>query len=656
MNQSKIIRRITQIFNRLICEICGSTFGKIGFALLLISLLAAPAQAQTADLDPLPNLEQFLDEAIARQLTELDIPGAAVAVVADGRLLFAKGYGDADQEAGRSVNVQQTLFRTGSVGKLITWTAVMQLAEQGRLDLHADVNDYLDFAISAAYPEPITLAHLLTHTAGFEDVGDALFVLNEAEMLPLRQYLVELQPARVFPPGQTQAYSNYGAALAGYIVERVAGQPFADYAESEIFAPLGMSRSTLRQPIPPALAGDTAAGYGTGDYRHLPGGFVYIAPYPAGSMSAPAADLAPFMIAHLQDGRYQETTLLQPETVQMMHSRQFAADPRLDGIAYGFMMQRINGRDVIFHRGSMFQFNAGLYLLPEANVGLYVVYNGAGALAAPALLWEAFMDEYFLGEPTSPLTPPPAAERLAAYSGEYHLARADFSGPSKIIRLLEAAQVTASRDGYLQLMVEGRTERYVEIEPGLYRHETRPEYLAFHTDADGRQWLSLDSRPAFLNFTASSAFRVPAYGSLSFAVLLIGLTLLLFIGSSIGWLIGWLRGRGRENERPLPLRLAQGAAVAFGLLFTLFLAALVSVLGDIHPAFGVPRIFFGAPPIVEAILLIPWGVALATVALLASAAFTWRESGVRLPVKLHLSLLTLLAVTAVWWLWQWNLI
>ena len=632
---------------------------------LLFGLLATPAQAQTDnDTAELSNLEQFLDDIIERQLAELEIPGATVAVVTGDQLLLAKGYGYAQLDPDRPVG-EDTLFRTGSVGKLMTWTAVMQLVEQGRLDLHTDVNDYIDFTIPATFAEPITLAHLLTHSAGFEDVGEALFVLSEEEMLPLAQYMVQLQPDRVFPPGQVQAYSNYGAALAGYIVQQVSGEPFADYVENHIFAPLGMARSTLRQPIPTALVDDVAAGYGTGDYRRLRGGFVYIAPYPAGSMSAAAADMAPFMIAHLQNGRYQETSLLQPETVRLMHSRHFAPDPRLDGMAYGFMIQQVNGREVLFHRGSMFQFNAGLYLLPDENVGLYVAYNGAGALEAPALLWQAFMDEYLPGEPVAILLPPlGAAERLAAYRGEYHMARSNFSGAGKFIRLLEAAQVTASGDGYLQLMVEGQTERYVEVEPGLYRHETRAEYLAFHTDENGNQWLSLDGRPSFMGFTATSAFQVPAYESLSFAALLILLTLLLFIGSAVAWLIGWLRGRGKgmngpalsRANGPFSLRLTRWLAVAFGLGFLFFLLALVSVVGDIDPAFGVPRIFFGTPPIVDTILLIPWLLAAVAVGLALSTALLWRDRLVGLWQKVHLSLLALLALTAVWWLWQWNLL
>lgn len=628
---------------------------------LTIGLWDAPVQAD--DTAALPTLEQFLDDAIERQLAELGISGAAVAVVADGQLRLAKGYGLADQQQNRPVDGERTLFRTGSVGKLITWTAVMQQVEQGRLDLHADINDYLDFAIPATFAEPITLAHLMTHTAGFADQGEALFVLSAEKMMLLRQYLVELQPDRIFPPGRAQAYSNYGTALAGYIVARVSGEPFTDYVERHIFAPLAMRHSTLRQPVPPELSSNLAVGYGAGENNALPGGFLFSPPYPAGAMSASAADMGRFMIAHLQNGRYAEATILQPETAALMHSRHYAPDPRLDGMGYGFMRQRVNERDVLFHRGSAFQFNAGLYLLPDENVGLYVVYNGAGGVDAPQQLWERLMDHYYpTPAPSTPAPMPGAASRLADYTGEYHLARADFSGPATVFRLLEAAQVSATRDGYLQVMVEGRPERYVEVEPGLFRHESGSGALAFHTDAEGTRWLSLDGRPAFLNFTATSAFQVPWYATLSVSALLIGLTLLLFIFSALGWLVGWLRYRGAKQlalgraKGALALRLGRWTAVAFALAFLSFLLAFASLVGDVDPAFGVPRLFFGEASGVELVLLLPWLAATTAVALAISTLFIWREAAVVRWQRLHLTLLALLALATVWWLAYWNLL
>ena len=176
----------------------------------------------------------------------------------------------------------------------------MQLAEQGKVDLHADVNTYLKtFHLPATYREPITLAHLLTHTAGFEDRGTGTYARTTSDLEPLGQWLAEHIPARVRPPGELTAYSNYGAVLAGYIVEQVSGLPYAQYVEQHLFQPLGMRSSTFRQPVPVDLAAALSQGYTytNGEYRPEPFEAVQVAP--AGSMSATATDIAHFMLAHL---------------------------------------------------------------------------------------------------------------------------------------------------------------------------------------------------------------------------------------------------------------------------------------------------------------------------------------------------------------------
>lgn len=289
-------------------------------------------------------MEAFLDGLIGKQLDEYHIPGATVAVVKDGELFFAKGYGYADLEQNRPVVADQTLFRIGSTSKLFTWTAVMRLAEQGKLDLNADVNTYLkDFKIPAtlrraqggAYLQPITMLHLMSHTAGFEDNILGMMAPNAEAMIPLHDYLARYMPARVRPPGRLTAYSNYGAAVAGYIVEVISGMPIEQYVEDNIYKPLQMSRSTFRQPVPPDLASALAVAYGyDGSFYALP--FEYINASPEGAMSTTATDIAKFMIAHLQDGRYSEARILQSTTAQRMHQRLFANDPRLSGITSGF--------------------------------------------------------------------------------------------------------------------------------------------------------------------------------------------------------------------------------------------------------------------------------------------------------------------------------
>lgn len=242
---------------------CGTVLGRVLVLLVVVGVgtsagpqTSPPAQpaAVAAPALTAADVEAFFDGMIPLQLEQREIAGVVVVIVYQGRVLFAKGYGYADVARKIPVSPQTTLFRPGSISKLFTWTAVMQLVEQGRLDLDRDVNEYLDFAIPPAYPQPITLRHILTHTPGFEDVLKNLFATDPAKLLSLREYLVGQLPQRIYPPGVTVAYSNYATALAGYIVERVSGQPFAAYVAEHIFCrsawsmPRSSSRCRLRWP------------------------------------------------------------------------------------------------------------------------------------------------------------------------------------------------------------------------------------------------------------------------------------------------------------------------------------------------------------------------------------------------------------------------
>jgi CubicO group peptidase (beta-lactamase class C family) len=287
------------------------------------------------------DLSAFLDGLVPMQLQREDIVGAVIAVVKDGHLLFAKGYGYSDAAKKTPVTPDGTLFRPGSISKLFTWTAVMQQVEQGKLDLDRDVNDYLDFKIPATYPQAITLRHLMTHTPGFEETIKNLIQQDARNLEPLGQYLSSHVPRRIFPPGRVPAYSNYGAALAGYIVERVCGEPFNQYIADHIFRPLHMLHSTFAQPLPNTLKPLMSSGYRLASEPARP--FEVIEDAPAGALSTTADDLSNFMMAHLQDGAFDATTILRPETALLMHSRQSGPHSALNGMALGFYEQNRNG-------------------------------------------------------------------------------------------------------------------------------------------------------------------------------------------------------------------------------------------------------------------------------------------------------------------------
>src|SRR5580698_6595513 len=264
-------------------------FALLGFALAARAADPPPAAAQNstppaahslerADLEPW--LDGFMPYAIERG----DVAGAVVTVVKNGEVIFAKGYGLADVEKHKPVDPERTMFRPGSISKLFTWTAVMQLVEQGKLDLDHDVNEYLDFKIPPRSDGPITLRNILTHTPGFEEQIKALIVSDPKQLVPLQVYAREKTPVRIFKAGSTPAYSNYATALAGYIVERISGQPFDDYVDAHLFKPLEMSHATFRQPLPGTFEADMSKGYALASQPAKPYEIVVAAP--AGSLAA----------------------------------------------------------------------------------------------------------------------------------------------------------------------------------------------------------------------------------------------------------------------------------------------------------------------------------------------------------------------------------
>lgn len=288
-------------------------------------------------------------------------------------------------------------------------------------------------------------------------------------MPTLEQWLKNNIPARVYPPGDIMAYSNYGATLAGYIVELVSGMPFADYIELNIFDPLDMRKSTFLQPLPDHLAPDMANGYKFFMGQYHRGSFEYIGALPAGSMSSTAEDMARFMIGHLQDRSFESSVILQEQTAREMHGQQFTHHPMIDGMTYGFIEETINGRRIIGHGGNTFLFGTGCYLIPDENVGLFVSYNSGTGMERDAL-FTAFMDRFYPAHVAE--EPVPSAENLenaSKYLGEYQSARANYSSMMKLFSLLSALSVGADQEGYLTLNLTGEPQQFVEIEPGIYR-------------------------------------------------------------------------------------------------------------------------------------------------------------------------------------------
>jgi CubicO group peptidase (beta-lactamase class C family) len=344
--------------------------------------------------------------------------------------------------------------------------------EQGKLDLDADVNTYLDFKIPPRHGKPITMRQIMTHRAGFEETIKDLLAF-EGPVPGIEEVLKRHIPPRIYEPGAKPAYSNYATMLAGYIVQRLSGEPFDDYIERHIFAPLGMKSSTFRQPLPEALKPRMATGYIDVD---KPGqGFEIISMPPAGSLSSTGDDMARFMIAHLQNGSYNGATLLRPDTARLMHTTVTRAFPALNGNLLGFYEQNVNGRRVIAHGGDTDYFHSDLALFIDDNVGLFISVNAPGRDGLGARLRERvffeFADRYFPAAPrTGARVDPQTAQQHAKQLAGHYLSsrRADESFVS-LINLIGLARIVANPDGTVSVGLFGEPEHYVEVQPYLWQ-------------------------------------------------------------------------------------------------------------------------------------------------------------------------------------------
>lgn len=500
---------------------------------------AAPASGHALSAT---DVDAWLDGYMPFALHTTDIAGAVVTVVKDGQLLSARGYGYADIATRRPVDPYRTLFRPGSVSKLVTWTAVMQQVEAGKLDLDRDVNAYIDFTIPPRDGKPITLRQIMTHTAGFEEAAKDIITYDPKQAVLFEPYLKRWIPRRIYAPGTTPAYSNWATALAAYMVERVSGMKFDDYVEQRIFAPLDMPYASFRQPLPAALAPLVATGYPRASEPAK--GFEIVGPSPAGSLSASGVDMARFMIAHLQNGR----GILQPATARMMHDSPLdrvdpmSLIPPLNRMELGFFETNVNGHEVVGHLGDLENFHTSLHLFINDGVGFYVSFNSAGREGAAHVLrgqlFQDFADRYFPSTiKDGRVDTKTAAEHARMMAGVWENSRHSESNFVNVLTLFGQTKVGIDDKGGLVVPAltgaGGAAQKWDEIAPFVWRDRNGHDRLAAKL-VDGKvvRW-SFDGISPFMVFdrvpaSRSSVWLVPALVA-SMAVL--ALTFLYWPGS-----------------------------------------------------------------------------------------------------------------------------
>jgi CubicO group peptidase (beta-lactamase class C family) len=625
----------------------------------------SPQPAATNTESSTPALTQqdaatFFDGLVPFAIRRSDIAGAVIVVVKDGNVLFAKGYGYADIAHRTTPSPDSTLFRPGSISKLFTWTSVMQLVEQGKLQLDHDINDYLDFKIPPYQGKPITLRNLMTHTPGFEDSAKGLLPASIDEV-NLERYLKTHMPARIFPPGEIVAYSNYGCGLAGYIVQRVSGERFEDYVAHHIFQPLQMSHSSFAQPLPSSLAPLMAKGYKTAS-DGTPQAFELVDPAPAGSMSTTAMDMAHFMIAQLQNGRYDDTRILQQATAELMHSQQYVPAPGISGFDLGFYQEDRNGLRIIGHGGDTVYFHSDLHLLLDKHIGVFMSFNSTGSadahgtLMVRSAIFDAFLDRYFPYTPPAQPTLSTAKEDAAKVAGWYEASRRNESA-LRMLYLTGQVSIAAQPDGTLAVSMltdyAGQPLHWREVGPLQYREVNGQDKLAFVTNKDGsiRYWAT-DYIPGVEVFQ-----RVPGYKSMGCVGPLVGIAVFAMLVTMVIWLIGWLTRRHYRTALDLPSTLRRTRLLSrWGAL-----AMLTSVLGwlTLLIAAGIDEnilLHGSATPWMYLLYVLGVIALLGAIAIVVHTWRTWRPAQRGWLVRVGETLLALAAIYLVWFILAFGLV
>lgn len=490
------------------------------------------------------------------------MPGAVFIAVKDGEILYSHTAGYADVAQERPVVFDQTVFRIGSITKLFTATAIMQLVEQGKIDLDEDINTYFNsFQVEEAFGEPVTVSHLLTHTAGFDDRVLDIGVPDYREALSVEEYLKKGMPKRIRPPGKFVQYSNHGIALLGYLIEEVTGQSYETYIEANIFAPLQMDHSNarLQEEAIPNLAREYV--FKNNGHKALPLYEYNISP--AGSITATPADMANFMIAHLQNGRFNSERILAEPTAQQMHQQQFTYHPDLAGFAYGFYERHTGGVRFIEHRGNTNGSNSNLMLLPEENLGFFFANNGTEGEQFNYQLTEALVKHFFPYEDDPLETIESQSDRFA---GSYTPMRHSRNSFGKLLVLFSPqASVEAHDDGSITVHRYGEGKTYYPVGDLLFQN-VQGENVGFKDKDDGtithfyEGWWTAEK---------NSWFEKPIV-VLAAAASALAFFLLALIGFTGHWII--LRIRKQDAGKTIYQKSARRSAIASSLTALAFAA------------------------------------------------------------------------------------
>ncbi len=683
------------------------------FLLLAVCILYAPTDselsAEAARSRTAAEFQRFFESRVPQKLRENGVAGAIVAIVDRDRALYTAGFGCArypDSGVCTRVDPERTLFRAASISKLYTFTALMQLIQAGRVDLDADVNLYVErrepqsgeilFRVPDAFGQAVRVRDLFSHTPGFEDRAINLFTADPKITQSVREAIETLPPDRVRAPGEQIAYSNYGATLAGYIVERVSGQSFEDYVADQIFAPLGMRRATFRQPLPvdfaeqmsdgfiysgplqadatgdaaqdqddaavqearEASAGDAQGGGASLDPAQFePQVFEIIQGTPAGGLTITAGDMGRFLSAHLR--ARDAGGLLDAATARRMHSTLFRphASANTNGFAHGFMELSSHGQRIVGHGGDTIFFHSLAGIFPEQNLGFFIATNSMTGMLPVWELREEFLNEFFPAPTGAELinqdtasggeAQQSSANDLDRYPGYFITNRRSEKELTKISSLFMAIDVHRNQSGdglLIRDFFTGDLLDCVEVEENVFQaRDGHKRFLFLENDAGEIESL-LSNEIAVMTFNRAVWYEWPP---LHFGIL--GLGLVLILGGFIFRPTGLRMALSRGYRGSLDLDARRAGWLGFGIVvsYVLYLGVFAYFSSSIEFIFEIPPRW----PFYIPFAAFLFQLAALTYVLPAWSRGYWNKAG-----RVFFTTLVLGLFPLFWFLYYWNLI
>jgi CubicO group peptidase (beta-lactamase class C family) len=623
-----------------------------------------------------------LEATVRNLMAAHGVPGAALVVVEGDSVVFQEGFGLARVEGSVPFDAARTSFRLASVAKLFVATVLGDLAAKGVVDLAADISETVpEIPLDGRYDAPLSLHHLLTHTAGLDERLVGYAAESRDGIRPLGEYLAARLPDRGWPPGEVIGYSNHGMALAAYVAERTTGTPFDQLAGELIFAPLGMTSTRYLDPrtgpelthatghsctpIDDAVEGSTEGGC-------TPLAEIYSHPYPVGLAYSTAADMGRFLLAHLNPDGLADDMGVAPEGIRMVQAEQFTQAPGLPGMSYGFFNQPLRGSRALAHAGSVPGIRTLLIVVPERQVGFFFVANGGDsefgeelrdALAEELLGDDAMRPTVGPGDPGSVTVP---VEALEALAGTYQMARYPHRTVEGFsMRFGTTAPVLVDPDAGPGLYFDGRS--YAPVDSLRFREVGGDRLLQFEYHVPTRQMRLYASTAVFGAELPAAYERLPWYGAPGFLneylSYLLALPFLLLI---LGWpLLAagalWMkRRRISKGVDATPAAPGQVRGQAIALLGAVTFNILFAFLG-----FGfiarATRMFetstgivYGMTPRMQWILMISWVLVPLAGLMLVAAVKSWRQGYWGVIRRTLYTGLTLAACLAIQFLVQWH--